>query len=265
MKSFQEIENDFHEDQDDRSRRHHKLQNSRDHVCKVCGKRFETGNGLGGHKRIHNLLLPNKKINKFKANEKVHHPSSRDYLKDVRWLQALSVSPSQSSSSSTSSSWCESSSSDLTESDSDLEKSLPIWGRKDVRGRSSTCTSSTTTLIANQTVTNKPREAAKIKTDETSWSDKNMKPKKMMMRSNLEKSRKHVCEICYKEFPTGQALGGHKSSHYYYPGSTASATSIREVPGLDQVVSNEDEEASRPTISRETFEFDLNEIPSEEN
>lgn len=261
MKSFQEMENHFHENEDDQ-RRHHKVEHlqksSKDHVCKVCGKRFETGNGLGGHTRIHNLLLPNKKISK-----QLYNPSSRDYWKDVRRLQALSVSPSQSSSSATSSSSCESSPSDLTESDCDVEKSLPSWGKKDVRGRSSTSTSSTSasSLSAYQTVPNKPGEAAKIKADETSWSDKIVKPK-MKMWSNSEKARKHVCDICSKEFRTGQALGGHKSSHYYYAG----ATSVR----VDQVVLDEDEceeeeeEASTPVTNPKTLEFDLNQLPLSE-
>lgn len=227
MKSLQEIENHFHEDEDDKRRRRHEVEHlpksSKDHVCKVCGKRFETGNGLGGHTRIHNLLLPNKKISK-----QLYHPSSRDYWKDVRRLRALSVSLSQSSSSATSSSLCESSPSDLTESDCDLENSLPSWGKKDVRGRSSTNTSSisASSLSAYQTVPNKPREAAKIKADETSWSDKIVKPKmKMMKRSNSEKSRKHVCDICSEE---------------------------------------EEEEASMPVTNPKTLEFDLNQLPPSE-
>lgn len=37
-------------------------------------------------------------------------------------------------------------------------------------------------------------------------------------------SRVHKCSICHKEFPTGQALGGHKRKHYDGGAASASAS-----------------------------------------
>ncbi|KAK1359018.1 Zinc finger protein 1 [Heracleum sosnowskyi] len=64
--------------------------------------------------------------------------------------------------------------------------------------------------------------------------------------------RAHVCAICHRSFPTGQALGGHKRRHYEgkinakaASGSAATVVSSSSVP---VVVSSQ----------RREFEFDLN-------
>ncbi|KAK3145979.1 hypothetical protein QOZ80_3BG0260000 [Eleusine coracana subsp. coracana] len=41
--------------------------------------------------------------------------------------------------------------------------------------------------------------------------------------------RVHRCSICHKEFPTGQALGGHKRKHYDGGAATAAAASTTDV------------------------------------
>ncbi|KAK7362431.1 hypothetical protein VNO77_04543 [Canavalia gladiata] len=61
---------------------------------------------------------------------------------------------------------------------------------------------------------------------------KSSKDKKKM---NLKKNKEHVCPICYKIFRSGQALGGHKRSHFiggYEESSLVIKQSAATVPCL---------------------------------
>jgi DNA-directed RNA polymerase subunit RPC12/RpoP len=62
-------------------------------------------------------------------------------------------------------------------------------------------------------------------------------------------SRVHRCSICHKEFPTGQALGGHKRKHY--DGGVGSAAASTDVPAAPA-------ETSAEVGSSAARAFDLN-------
>ena len=61
--------------------------------------------------------------------------------------------------------------------------------------------------------------------------------------------RVHRCTICHKEFPTGQALGGHKRKHY--DGGVGSAAASTDVPAAPA-------ETSAEVGSSAARAFDLN-------
>ncbi|KAF2610581.1 hypothetical protein F2Q70_00007941 [Brassica cretica] len=69
----------------------------------------------------------------------------------------------------------------------------------------------------------------------------------------------HVCDICHKSFPTGQALGGHKRRHWTGPVSSEAATADPTAPaaGSSHQVTETVQEVKK-------FEFDLNELPPNE-
>ena len=69
----------------------------------------------------------------------------------------------------------------------------------------------------------------------------------------------HVCDICHKSFPTGQALGGHKRRHWTGPVSSEAATAAPTAPaaGSSNQVTETVQEVKK-------FEFDLNELPPNE-
>ncbi|KAF3549237.1 hypothetical protein DY000_02001268, partial [Brassica cretica] len=70
----------------------------------------------------------------------------------------------------------------------------------------------------------------------------------------------HVCDICHKSFPTGQALGGHKRRHWTGPVSSEAATADPTAPatGSSHQVTETVQEVKK-------FEFDLNELPPNED
>ncbi|CAN8252978.1 unnamed protein product [Cochlearia groenlandica] len=80
--------------------------------------------------------------------------------------------------------------------------------------------------------------------------------------TNISNSGDHVCNICHKSFPTGQALGGHKRCHWTGPASTdhQAATMAQETASCGQVV----EKTVHQEVKRKVLEFDLNELPSNE-
>lgn len=89
--------------------------------------------------------------------------------------------------------------------------------------------------------------------NESNWTD-NMKPEKTRtIRSIMETSdKKLVCSVCYKEFPTGQSLGGHKRAYNY----EAARPVLMEAQVADKLESNDDEdEDSENTESEESKEF----------
>ncbi|KAL0734869.1 hypothetical protein Bca4012_011079 [Brassica carinata] len=89
----------------------------------------------------------------------------------------------------------------------------------------------------------------------------------------------HVCNICQKSFPTGQALGGHKRCHWPGPVSNEAATTAPTAPGpasheaataaptapvagsFSQVTESVQEVKK---LKRKFLEFDLNELPPNE-
>ncbi|ESQ42818.1 hypothetical protein EUTSA_v10015446mg [Eutrema salsugineum] len=80
----------------------------------------------------------------------------------------------------------------------------------------------------------------------------------------------HVCNICHKSFPTGQALGGHKRCHWTGPVSseaaaTIAATTASTAPAAayaSQVTETVVQEVKK--LKRTFLEFDLNELPPNE-
>ncbi|MED6157299.1 hypothetical protein PIB30_021950 [Stylosanthes scabra] len=74
-------------------------------------------------------------------------------------------------------------------------------------------------------------------------SKKNMKNKKKKKKKNklkLKKSKEHECPICYKIFKSGQALGGHKRSHFIGGSSEENTLVIKQhhAPPSSLVVPN---------------------------
>ncbi|GAB4849836.1 hypothetical protein Ancab_004634 [Ancistrocladus abbreviatus] len=64
----------------------------------------------------------------------------------------------------------------------------------------------------------------------------------------------HLCRICNKSFPSGQALGGHKRCHWTGEGSSVAESSP---------VAGDAGSSSRP-VERRILSFDLNELPAAE-
>lgn len=299
MKEFQEKdfqEEQVHNDKDQEEEQAHDGvhddQNRLDRVCEVCGKRFQGGKALGSHKRIHNQqithLSPNKIIDKCKAKNSKVYPSkllnfggggsskTNEFSchvcqKSHTSIKSLSghmkshphrgwkgVTPPQDQGSvppqSCSSSLSESSP-DLTEIDYDLAKFLTSCANNEIVQRSST---STSTQIVKETM-----EVTKSD-DESNWTD-NMKPKKTRtIRSIMETSdKKHVCSICYKEFPTGNSLGGHTRAHYYEAAGPvlmeAQASDDGEDEDSENTESEESEEFTQTITTRKLKGFYLNE------
>ncbi|PHT57447.1 hypothetical protein CQW23_05933 [Capsicum baccatum] len=61
-------------------------------------------------------------------------------------------------------------------------------------------------------------------------------PKTNLLASEPVKSKKHKCPVCFKVFPLGQSLGGHKRAHY--TGFTESKTKEPMVKKLDDLADN---------------------------
>ncbi|CAH2069777.1 unnamed protein product [Thlaspi arvense] len=76
----------------------------------------------------------------------------------------------------------------------------------------------------------------------------------------------HVCNICHKSFPTGQALGGHKRCHWTGPvSSTEAATAAPTATAAAAYSSQVTETVQEVKNLKRTFlEFDLNELPPNE-
>ncbi|KAB1214989.1 Zinc finger protein AZF2 [Morella rubra] len=74
----------------------------------------------------------------------------------------------------------------------------------------------------------------------------------------------HQCKICYKTFPTGQALGGHKRCHWTAPVELQSSQVTS--PGEAKAQSGQATSAgeARQSNGRRILEFDLNELPAME-
>jgi hypothetical protein len=75
--------------------------------------------------------------------------------------------------------------------------------------------------------------------------------------SDSATNRVHKCSICHKEFPTGQALGGHKRKHY--DGAVGGAASSTEL--LATAAAAESEVGSTGNGNSVARAFDLN-IPA---
>ncbi|PHT91934.1 hypothetical protein T459_07047 [Capsicum annuum] len=61
-------------------------------------------------------------------------------------------------------------------------------------------------------------------------------PETNLLVSEPVKSKKHKCPVCFKVFPSGQSLGGHKRAHY--TGFTESKTKEPMVKKLDDLADN---------------------------
>ncbi|KAK9929660.1 hypothetical protein M0R45_026750 [Rubus argutus] len=280
--------------------------------CYVCKKSFPSSNRLYGHMM---------RFHPARGMKGVLPPSQAPMMKSVGPPQSQSFFPSESSDKtgmkgllpppqapmksvgipSRPHSCSVSESSDITGPDCDPVKLLLSWGKKDRRGKTSAdagatttasqrnpnetiggtkttsniFTSTSNTLIANQQNPNKrssSSNSSRTDNDGISWIDNKM-------------TKKYECNICHKEFETGQALGGHKSS------STCRArqgtkllapaaddancqvvmSTMKTKTMMDEIEEGEiiedgeitDEEGSR-RISPKILDFDLNELPPEE-
>ncbi|KAL1195239.1 Zinc finger protein ZAT6 [Cardamine amara subsp. amara] len=76
----------------------------------------------------------------------------------------------------------------------------------------------------------------------------------------------HICNICHKSFPTGQALGGHKRCHWTGPVSTEAATVAAPTTLAAGASSSRVTETVQEVkkLKRTFLEFDLNELPPNE-
>ncbi|CDY65748.1 BnaAnng21010D [Brassica napus] len=83
--------------------------------------------------------------------------------------------------------------------------------------------------------------------------------------TSLSSNGDHVCNKCQKSFPTGQALGGHKRRHWTGPVSSEAATAVPSAataPG--GASSSQVTETVQEVKKRKLLEFDLNELPPNE-
>ncbi|KAJ4911232.1 C2H2 type zinc finger transcription factor family [Raphanus sativus] len=91
--------------------------------------------------------------------------------------------------------------------------------------------------------------------------------------TSLSSNGGHVCNKCLKSFPTGQALGGHKRRHWTGPVSSEAATAVPTAaaspsaspsasPAAD--TSSQVTETLQEVKKRKLLEFDLNELPPNE-
>ncbi|KAG5409189.1 hypothetical protein IGI04_005508 [Brassica rapa subsp. trilocularis] len=83
--------------------------------------------------------------------------------------------------------------------------------------------------------------------------------------TSLSSIEDHVCNKCHKSFPTGQALGGHKRRHWTGPASSEVATAVPSAataPG--GASSSQVTETVQEVKKRKLLEFDLNELPPNE-
>ncbi|KFK27201.1 hypothetical protein AALP_AA8G348500 [Arabis alpina] len=77
----------------------------------------------------------------------------------------------------------------------------------------------------------------------------------------------HICNICHKSFPTGQALGGHKRCHWSGPVPTDAATAVPTASTAAPTASSSQvtETVQEVKKLKRTFlDFDLNELPPNE-
>ncbi|CAH8377196.1 unnamed protein product [Eruca vesicaria subsp. sativa] len=65
----------------------------------------------------------------------------------------------------------------------------------------------------------------------------------------------HICDICHKSFPTGQALGGHKRCHWTGPVSSEAATAP---------AATSSSQVTETVQEVKKMEFDLNELPPDD-
>lgn len=90
---------------------------------------------------------------------------------------------------------------------------------------------------------------------------------------NTSNNGDHVCNICHKSFPTGQALGGHKRCHWTGPVSTTEASTAAPTASTAAPTAPAGASFSQTTeavqevkkLKRTFLEFDLNELPPNED
>jgi len=75
-------------------------------------------------------------------------------------------------------------------------------------------------------------------------------------------SRVHRCSICHKEFPTGQALGGHKRKHYDGgAGSAAAAASTDLLAAAAAAETSEVGSSGNGSSAARAFDLNLPAVP----
>ncbi|KAF5456122.1 hypothetical protein F2P56_025633 [Juglans regia] len=75
--------------------------------------------------------------------------------------------------------------------------------------------------------------------------------------SHNSSGRAHVCTICHKSFPTGQALGGHKRCHYEGGGGSGSSV----VTTSEGVGSTHSHSHSHNNLHQRNFDLNLPALP----
>jgi DNA-directed RNA polymerase subunit RPC12/RpoP len=75
-------------------------------------------------------------------------------------------------------------------------------------------------------------------------------------------SRVHRCSICHKEFPTGQALGGHKRKHYDGGvGSSAASTDVLATAAAAAAETSEVGSSGNGSSAARAFDLNLPAVP----
>ncbi|KAK1376372.1 putative C2H2-type zinc-finger protein [Heracleum sosnowskyi] len=228
------------------------------HQCQLCSRSFMNGKALGGHMRSHlfPLPLPPKQIDPHalvqdRESETESRNPTRKRSTRPRKMKVVEVQNSPNSfkkPSSTESvpelevvsSVCDDTTShDSFEDEEDVASCLMMMGRDKWKFKSvslareryqcETCKKvfgSFQALGGHRTSHKKVKK--RLGDEEKSLEEKPRK--KIIGNKNVVKKLMHECPVCFKVFGSGQALGGHKRSHFLASSSTSASTTSSPSP-----------------------------------
>ncbi|CBI27269.3 unnamed protein product, partial [Vitis vinifera] len=186
------------------------------HVCKLCNKRYPSGKSLGGHMRSHMIgnsaeAAERKKISSLNGGRSSKKESGSQQENKPQEQQELAICLMMLSRDS--GHW------GGLNSLYDLSKRAKndSYSEENVRKRSKyQCLTCNKTFHSHQALgghrANHKRKLARFGSGKTPIAqDLSGKAEKKI---GSRKSNGHMCPICFKVFRSGQALGGHKKSHF---------------------------------------------------